>query len=52
MNTKIEKLIAELELSISFLEQECKVCGNNGRARRVIVINERMDLVSKLKLML
>ena len=50
METKIKKLIAELELSISFLEQECKVCGNVGYKRRIAIINERADLIYKLKL--
>ena len=50
METKINKLRAELELSISLLEQECKVCGNVGYKRRIAIINERADLIYKLKL--
>lgn len=52
MESKINRLIAELELSISFLQQECKICGNNGRARRTVIINEKTNLVEKLKLIL
>jgi len=52
METKIKKLIAELEVSISLLEQECKVCGAIGKQRRIMVIKERCDLIDKLKLLL
>lgn len=50
MEAKIKKLISELEVSISFLEQECKCCSIVGYKRRIVVINERTDLINKLKL--
>lgn len=50
MKAKIKKLIADMELSISILEQECKCCSIVGYKRRIVVINERTDLINKLKL--